>query len=212
MTVLITYPHTTSIGHNFHLSLTRTARQHASQIEEILSMRCYPGDSLIKGRNEAMRMWLDEFDSEFLWTIDTDIGFSVDTLPMLMNHNAPVVSGLYRTVFEEGRDHTGAPGDWRIIPAAYRWTDVAAVNIEDPQGVAAVGAVGGGCLMVRRDAALAVREKYGDEWWSILRPFSDHPSMSLGEDLSFCWRLKECGIPILLDATVQTSHQKSVWV
>lgn len=211
MTVLITYPHSTSIGHNFHLSLVRTVRQQADLIEEILAMRGYPGDGLIKARNEAMRLWLDDFQSEYLWTIDTDIGFRHDTLPKLLEHKAPVVSGLYRTVYEDGWSQTGAPGDWRIIPAAYDWTQLpgGAVEVEEPEGVSEVGAVGAGCLLVRRDAALAVRERYGDNWWTIVR-FDD--GRTLGEDFSFCWRLKECGIPILLDADVRTSHHKAVWV
>lgn len=212
MTVLITYPHSATVGQNFQYSLLRTAVEHRDLIEEIVSMRCYSGDSLIEGRNESMRIWLDEFKSEYLWTIDTDIGFRPEILPALLSHNAPVVSALYRTVYEDGRSTTGAPGDWRIIPAAYQWTDSGAMPINSPEpGVMRVGAVGGGCLLIRRDAALKVRDRYGDNWWSIIRPPS-LKKINLGEDFSLCWRLKQCRIPILLDSTVHTTHRKSVWV
>jgi hypothetical protein len=34
----------------------------------------------------------------------------------------------------------------------------------------------------------------------------------LSEDLSFCWRLGERGIPLWIDSRVKTSHAKTIWV
>lgn len=214
MSVIITYPHANTVSHNFHFSLMRAVVDGMSGVDPIVKdvrpIRCYPGDGLIMGRNEAMRNFLDS-DAEWLWTLDTDMGFPKGTLNTMLAHGKPVVSALYQTILEEGSDGMGGPGTFRKYPLALRKADDGRyAPLASYEGVMEVDAVGGGCLLIHRDAAEAVQKQFGNNWWSIAHPWGD--DRTLGEDFSFCSRLGEVGYPITLDCTIPITHHKQVWI
>jgi GT2 family glycosyltransferase len=207
MSVMITYPHPNVVSHTFSWSLLNTFKWHSDKIDDIRPIRCYPGDSLVIGRNLGMKVFL-ESTSEWLWTIDTDMGWPPDTLPRLMEHG-PVASALYHTVREIGANIMGGPEGWERMPLACRKLGEGYAPFEKYEGVMKVDAVGAGCLLIHRSAVEKVQEYYGDNWWTIHRKLD---GSTLGEDYSLCWRLEQCGIPIMCDTTIPVSHHKQVWI
>jgi GT2 family glycosyltransferase len=195
MTVFITYPHPGLVAQSFAHSLLRITLQHRELIEDICPVRGYPGDGLIVARNAGVDAFLRS-RAEWLWTLDTDIGFRPSALQDLLSVGEPVVSGLYYTSWEDGNDGTGAP-NWHS--SACVW-DKNGNEYEDLSGVMEVGYVGAGCLLVHRD----VIEKIGSNWWN-LKP-------GKGEDISFCERVREAEYSIYCNTQVRLSHRKAVYL
>lgn len=197
---MLTYPHANTVSHNFSWSLMETVRYYGGTIHSVLPVRGYPGDGLIIARNESVRWFLKNTDAEWYWTLDTDIGFKQNTLSRLLQHNAPVVSGLYSTVFENGSDSMGGPQTWSRMPLAMRRTGNAFEQYELYDGVMEVDAVGAGCLLVHR----SIMEALQPDWFTCM--------YGMGEDFSFCTRVRELGHKILCDTTIPLSHHKGVWL
>lgn len=130
-------------------------------------------------------MW---FDSDMVFTPETLMTLSKD----MDETGADIVTGLY---------YTRRPPD--IKPVVYRgvWFDgkkSGAENILDfPDGLSDCEAAGFGCCLTTVEILDRVGQKFGS-------PFDPLPTM--GEDISFCWRAKQCGAKILLDSNVKCGH------
>ena len=139
-----------------------------------------------------------EFD-RVMW-FDSDMKFEPDTLLKLTQdmdeNNLDYVSGLYFTrrppikpcAFsslwwdkkENGDLDTGAEYFWNY-----------------PEGIAEVAGTGFGCVLTSVDLLKRVGDTFG-------APFA--PLESMGEDLSFCWRVIQIGAKMHLDARVKCGH------
>lgn len=184
-----------------------------------LRQMCGTG-GIAEGRNEVARAFLDTQDAEWLWFIDTDMGFTPDTVDRLVasadRYAAPVMGGL---CFAQRRTSPGgalhAP-EFAIIPTCYSYAE-----LEEETGflpmkdygrdqVITVAATGAACLLIHRDVLAKVRAAYGDAWFDPIT----HPAGYKGgrrvfsEDLSFCVRLAALDIPVHVDTRVKTSHEK----
>ena len=202
MSVMVTYPHANTVSHNFSWSLLRLVMAEKDRIFDVRGVRAYAGDGLIAARNLAVEMFL-ESDAEWLWTLDTDIGFPPYTLDNLLSHGEDysVVSGLYNTILEQGSDGNGAPEYWTKLPLVMHKSDTGTYRrYLSYEGFMEVDVVGAGCLLVNR----GVFEKIGGNWYNCLPGY--------GEDFSFCMRVQEAGYKILCDTTIPLSHHKAVWV
>ena len=171
------------------------------------------------GRNEVVRMFLDKSEHEWLWFIDTDMGFGPDTIDRLVDsadeHKRPVMGGL---CFAQRRIEPGPFHSDRlaVVPTVYDYLEVGdEVGFSARLGyerdtVTQASATGAACMLVHRRALNKVRAKYGDEWFSI----ATHPTGLKGkprhfsEDLSFCVRLAAVGIPVHVNTAVKTVHEK----
>jgi hypothetical protein len=175
-------------------------------------------------RNAVCKSFLDQSEAEWLWFIDTDMGFAPDTIDRLVDsadeHKRPVMGGLafaQRRV-EPGPFHADRFG---IIATIYDYTEIA--NEDGPpevgfmprqhyarDTVTQASATGAACMLIHRRALNLVRRQYGDEWFSI----ATHPTGLKGkprhfsEDLSFCVRLQAVGVPVHVDTSVKTVHEK----
>lgn len=168
---------------------------------------------LVSGRNEIAQQFLDNTDSEWLFMVDSDMGFASDTVDRLIEaahpSERPVMGGLCFALSRNGR------GDHHVtrfltLPTLYEF-----VETDDDAGflpmrayprdqVVKVDATGAACLIAHREALLKVRERYGSWFEPITHPHGN----TFGEDLSFCVRLAACDIPIHVDTSVKTSHYK----
>lgn len=177
------------------------------------------------GRNEVVRRFLDTTEGEWLWFIDTDMGFAPDTVSRLVasadEHKRPVMGGL---AFAQCRVEPGPFHGERfgIIPTIYDYLEIADEDDGPPEvgfmprqhydrdTVTQASATGAACMLVHRRALNKVRQQYGDEWFSI----ATHPTGLKGkprhfsEDLSFCVRLQAVGIPVHVNTAVKTVHEK----
>lgn len=157
--------------------------------------------SLIYDARNKLAAQAIKMEADYVMWFDSDMVFQGDTLLRLLKtmeeQDADIVSGLY---FRRSSPYT---------PVAFQTFDI--VNNEsvwtnyegELSGVHEVGAVGFGCVLMKSDVIFEVYAKYGD-------CFS--PVGKAGEDLSFCWRARQLGYKVLLDADVKCGHYGHVTI
>ncbi len=184
-----------------------------------LRQQCGTG-GIVDGRNAVMAGFLDDTDAEWLWMIDTDMGFAPDTVEQLVASGdkdvRPVVGGLCFRQRHAG-DSSFYGRRYRIEPTLFNWMELpngeagfAPVADYPRDQLVLVGATGAACLLVHRRVGEAIRSRCGDNWFSIFT----HPTADMGkprtfsEDLSFCIRAAACDIPLHVNTAVKTTHDK----
>lgn len=168
------------------------------------------GPYLDIGRNkmvDAFRCDPNYAHCDRLLFIDSDVGFNPALIQVLVDDDLPIVAGVYHSLFDQG-----------IRPVVYEWTideDGARVltPIEKwgrPEGdnLVPVDGVGAGFLMIHRN----VFERFLEEYDPPQAWFGNdiHEGVQLGEDLAFCTRAIDLGIPVIVDRRVQVSHSKGM--
>lgn len=180
---------------------------------------------LPEGRNEVVREFLDSTDGEWLFMVDTDMGFAPDTVDRLVaaadEHRRPVVGALAFALRRAaaGEFHAEING---VVATIYDYvetdTEVGFAPVEEyPLGqlVPAAG-TGAACLLMHRRVLRKMRSRFGDAWFDLIT----HPTGNLGgrprtfsEDLSFCVRLAGIDEPLFVDTRVRTVHHKGgLWL
>lgn len=222
--VQIAYLHGSRVSHSFMESMVRLVAWDAAGSGRVTEtggpfmIRCDTG-GLVEGRNMAIARFLDETDHEWLWFVDTDMGFAPDTVDQLAAAAdpaaAPVVGGLcfaLRLVAGDGM------GGHRVmpIPTLFKWAQTAeghegfANRLDYPADtLLQVAGTGAACLLLHRDALAKVRAQYGDTWCDPMRYGDGRP---VSEDLSLCWRLATVEVPVHVHTGVKTTHHKELWV
>lgn len=171
------------------------------------------------GRNELVAEFLDRTDGDWLFMVDTDMGFDPDTVDRLIASadpvERPVVGGLCFALRHSGSGPQRSE-TFGIVPTVYAWED-----LPDESGfmplpdyprdtIFQAGGTGAACLLIHRRALATIRKAQGDVWFDPIK----HPTAAGGkprgfsEDLSFCVRLAAAGIPLHVDSRVKTSHHK----
>lgn len=213
--VVISYVHPGWVQHTFMQSLL-LVMDHDRKSEQPVVSGLMPVQFRPVGiadvRNEAVHAFLAG-DGEWLWFVDTDMGFRPDALRGLLASadagERPVVGALCYSVLAREPDDMGGYAA-RVVPTLYGWADDAKVFTERegpvPSGVLRVAGTGAACLLVHRSAL----ERVGDGAW--FDPIIDGSGTRVSEDLSFCWRLLSAGIPVHVDTSVPTNHQKQFWI
>jgi hypothetical protein len=179
----------------------------------------YGTDGLVDARNKAVEQFLTERDAQWLFWIDTDMGFAPDTLDRLIEVadavERPIVGGLCFTQRETAEDGLGG---WRTAaaPTVFDW-----VHAEGQQGfairwdyqqdaVVQCAGTGSACILIHRSVFEKMYAKYGRGWYD--RAFNPSMKQETSEDLSFCMRALALGIPVHVHTGVKTSHMKKVWL
>jgi hypothetical protein len=179
----------------------------------------YGADGLTEARNKAVQTFLAEDDADWLFWIDTDMGFAADTVDRLLEaadpEARPIVGGL---CFFNREDRSDDLGGYRttVVPTVYDW-----VHVDGQYGWAVrwnystntltrVGGTGAACVLIHRSVFEKVRAEHGDVWYDRV-PNTSTGSL-IGEDLSFCLRAAALGIPIFVHTGVPTTHFKPMWV
>lgn len=140
---------------------------------------------LADGRNEAVRDVLESGCTHVLF-IDSDMRFPPNLLERLLSWDAPVVAAncakrrrptapTARTVNFDGDE------------AVTLWPD------PDEHGLKQVHSVGTGIMLIHRD----VFDVIGEPWFSY--QWRPEQKKHVGEDIWFCSRCHEVGIPIFVD-------------
>lgn len=169
---------------------------------------------IVEGRNMLAKYMCDDSDAEWLFMVDSDMGFSDDTVERLIRaadpERRPVVGGLAFAQKTDGRSsHYGVR--YRCQPTLYDfYEDDEKIGVvprfEYPRNeLVQVAATGGACLLIHRTALESIRSKFGDVWFDMIR----HPKGVLfSEDLSFCVRLAACDLPLHVHTGIRTTHDK----
>jgi hypothetical protein len=171
-------------------------------------------------RSEIARYFLDHTDAEWLFMVDSDMGFAADTVDRLVEsaerNSVPVIGAL---AFAQKLDPDVRQGDlyaarFRIQPTLYAY-------LERPNGEAGfrsitkyrrdafqkVAGTGAACILIHREALEAVGQ---DPFMPITDPKAggNGTPRTFSEDLSFCIRVQAAGLEMGVDTAVKTTHYK----
>ena len=190
--ILIAIPSMDTVPVQFALSLATLRRVG----NPVISFKV--GSLVYTARNDLAKMAL-ETEADFVFWLDSDMIFKPDTLDRMMvtmeTKGLDFLSGLY---FRRVTPYT--PVLFKTLEfdeekQVCSWTDFGDEDL--PKDIFEVGGVGFGCVLMRTDVIFDVAAKYGDMFG---------PLAGVGEDLSFCWRARQCGYKIFVDPSVDLGH------
>lgn len=173
---------------------------------EVLNVMC--GANVSKGRNALVEHFL-KTDGDYLLMLDSDMVFRYDCVKRLVEHELPIVSGMY---MQPNPDGTTFPCMYRHTTGTDRsmgmFTTVG--GDFDADELIRVDAVGAGFMMVRRDVFEVVNEKIAHNEAAPWFQEEQRGASLCGEDFVFCMRAAECGYNIIVDTSVQAGHIKAM--
>lgn len=222
--VAIGYLHSTRVSHSWTQSMmTMVAYDKSIGLNLIGTMpyavSCNGPNSLVEGRNLVVENFLDRSGAEWLFFVDTDMGFEGDALERLLLAadpvTRPVVGGL---CFAMKHMQPDGMGGFHVLPVPtlfmFARNDNQGVGfanrfIYPPETMVQVAGTGAAFLLIHRSVLEAMREKYGNRWFNFVQ-YEDGATVS--EDLSFCWRLAELQIPVFVHTGVKVTHHKELWL
>jgi glycosyltransferase involved in cell wall biosynthesis len=218
--VLLGYLHMDEVSTSFHKSLIDLMGYESARGNHLYAWATVsPGIGDIPGgRNDLFKQFL-ESPCEWLFMVDSDMGFEPNTLEQLLlfadKEERPIIGGLafaYRQTVADGL------GGFRCfpMPTLLEW-------VEHEDGVSRftgrrhypvnqlmqVGATGGALLLIHRQVAQRVKDSYGEDWFT--RIFDDGGGL-MGEDISFFARTQALDIPLYVHTGIRTTHHKRLWV
>lgn len=151
--------------------------------------------SLIYVSRDTLAARAIQMDADYVLWLDSDMTFMPDTLQrmhqMMAEQDIDILSGLYFR---------------RVMPFSPVLFDKLVCDGEDkgftefdeiPPALFEVGGIGFGCVLMKTGVFLDVQGKFG----AMFTPLN-----GFGEDLSFCWRARECGYKIYVDPTLACGH------
>lgn len=216
-TVVPAYVHPKDVAFSWHHSWMELVGWDISHRQRFaqhgwIAMQCGT-DGLVGARNKVATQFLDETGGDWLFWIDTDMGFSPDTVERLLAVadpvERPIVGGLCFASREIASDNMGG----------HRVTPWPTIYDYDPKGflprlgyqreaVVRCSGTGSACLLIHRSALERIREKFGT-WYDKVKLPDDN---IVSEDLSFCMRAGSLGIPVHVHTGVKTTHLKPRWL
>jgi GT2 family glycosyltransferase len=170
---------------------------------------------IVDGRNQLAKMMCDQSDADWLFMVDSDMGFAPDTVERLIEaadpNERPVVGGLAFAQKTDGRSNFYGIR-YRAQPTLYDYVD-----LEDRVGfvprfdyprneLVTVAATGGAVVLIHRSVLERIRAKHGEVWFNpIIHPKGP---TTFSEDLSFCVRVASLDLPMYVHTGVKTTHDK----
>lgn len=174
---------------------------------------------IVDGRNQLAKATLDQPHCQWLFMVDTDMGFEPDTLAKLLAVadpvERPVVGGLCFSMREVGGDGMNGK-DTYPTPTILNWMEhddgiwrFTGTNHYPVNTMIRVGATGTACILIHRSVLERIKERDGEHWFSQTK-LPD--GMLEGEDISFCHRCKDLGINVWVHTGIRTTHYKHIWL
>lgn len=221
--VALAYVHSERVSYSWHHSMTEFMGFDFANTGRVVrggfvSIHCGT-DGLVDARNKAVATFLAERQAEWLWWIDTDMGFPPDALERLLAvadpEARPIVGAL---AFTQRQYEVDGLGGWRCraTPTIFDWEQVDdktgfSVRWDYPDNTAVRAAgTGSACILIHRSVFERIADKYGPIWYERI----PNPSMGqlTSEDLSFCMRAGSLDIPLHVHTGVKTTHHKPIWL
>lgn len=224
--VVLAYVCGNEVAYSWHRSFVQLERLDArlyqrlgEGLERVHALR-YGTGGLIDARNQAVYDFLTEYpDAQWLFWLDTDMGFPAEALEMLLDAADPVERPIMGALcFSQQEIESDGMGGRRTqpTPVIYDWITVEgqsgyAVRWDYPRDtVTQTHATGSACIVIHRSVLERIREKFGPVWYN--RVPNPSTAQLFSEDLSFCVRAGALDIPVFVDTRVKTTHLKSTWV
>lgn len=211
------------VAYSFHHSMVQLMDHDLAHHARIwagglVSMRAGT-DGLAHARNLAVADFLRENKADWLWWVDTDMGFAPDTVDQLYAAADPATRPVMGALCFANRDvdNDGMGGRRSVAaPVIMHWThdgDEAGFDTRwdyPLDTVVRCDGVGSACVLVHRSVFERVREHYGENWYT--RVPNPSTGQLVSEDLSFCMRLMALEIPVHVHTGVKTTHAKRLWL
>lgn len=220
--VCLAYVHDTDVAYSFHDSIINLLMFDASTRGRILeggyiAVRCARSSDLVDARNHAVKTFLER-PADWLFFVDTDMGFAPDTIERLIEvadpTSRPIVGGLCFAQKETAQD--GLSG-YRTAPRVtiLDWVDTDGGPVFMGRARYPVNTVvkcagtGAACILIHRSVLERIRDENGPTWFDRV---PGGGGKLLGEDVSFCVRAGALDIPVHVHTGVRTTHLKTVWL
>lgn len=223
-TVQVAYMHSGQVSHSWHQSMMNMIAYDKSVgldviVSAPMAVHCSGPNSLVEGRNMAVQHFLDKTDSEWLFFVDTDMGFQPEAMESLLlaAHpvDRPVVGGLCFALKHTAPD---GKGGFRVmpVPTLFMWAKnpkqgygFANRFIYPPEAMVQVAGTGAAFLLIHRSVVEEIRAEMGDTWFNFVQ-YDDGTQIS--EDLSFCYRVGQVRRDIFVHTGVKITHHKEFWL
>ena len=216
--VMLAWVHSEWVAHSWFQSVMG-AVLGTSRIGPYLAMKCGT-DGLVAARNQTVTAFLKS-DAQWLWWIDTDMGFKPDTLDLLLDAadpvDRPIVGALCFSNRESGQDgYSGYRCD--PVPTLYQFVTMPnGQNGFQPiwdyprDSLVEVAGTGSACILIHRTVFEAIQAQSGAPNWYI-RLTNPTTGQLIGEDLSFCYRAAQAGFRLHVNTAAKTTHLKPIWL
>lgn len=173
------------------------------------------GVNVSAGRNWVAASFLAHTDAEWLLTLDADVTFDADLLDRLLAvadpRARPVVSALYFGY--DGEARAPYPHLYQFIDDATAPSGVRTVRFCNyPKGLIEVIGTGAGAMLIHRDVLVRMRDAAFDPAFPWYQETSMVNDAVTGEDMTFCLRVRELGLPVYVDTRIVCGHVKPVVV
>ena len=223
-TVAIGYVNENDVAHSFTDSYVRALlHDGGNTVRNVIKVRGVTGQMDVC-RNQVAEEFLG-LDNEWLWSIDTDMGFAPDTLENLLLYGdpdeRPIIGAL--TFAQKEVEDDGLSG--HVCKARPVIIDKVPIEENGVSGERYVGrgwyapnvltrcaSTGMACVVIHRSVFEKVKEAFGEHWYDRLPGIGPDADKLMGEDVSFFHRCGELDIPVHVHAAVRTTHLKPVWV
>ncbi len=220
-TVTLAYVHDTEVAASFHDSLVNLLLLDAANEQRVvrggyIAVR-YGTGGITAARNQVAEAFLVQ-SADWLFVVDTDMGFAPDTLERLLAAadpaERPIMGALcfaWRELEADGLSGYRCqprPTIFEYVPTA-EGDKFMGVSQYAPDTVVQCAGTGSACILIHRSVIERIHDAYGPTWYERIKGTD---GSLLGEDISFCVRAGACGIPIHVHTGVKTSHLKQLWV
>lgn len=144
-------------------------------------------------------------DCDILWFLDSDITPAENVLDLITEHGDKwQVAGATYPIFM-GRDATEPR---KVMFTAYQENSKGSLSLVPRvpyDGTAFVDGLATGCLFIKKEVFSKLAAPYFEFKYD---PVTRAPTV--GEDLGFCLKLRDLGIPFFTDYSMVCKHQKSI--
>lgn len=216
--VMVAWVHSEMVAHSWFTSILHTVLT-STRVGPYCAMK-FGTDGLVAARNNVAVQFLDS-PAQWLFWVDTDMGFTPDTVDRLLASADPVERPVVGALaFANRETHTDGLGGYhcRAVPTLYSWGETADGKSgftpmwDYPRDqVVEVAATGSACIVIHRSVMEAVRDRFGaGSWYGRLT--NPTTGQLIGEDMSFCYRVREVGHRVWVDTSVKTNHLKPIWL
>ena len=187
MRILIAVPCMDSVPSQFAQSLATL-----NKVEECVV--AFQMGSLIYNSRNYLATAAVKMEADYVLWLDSDMVFSSDVLQRLWQDRdkGDIITGIYYRRVEPYKPVLFSKLDIENDQCQYEGYD------DFPQDkLFEVAGCGFGCILTPTNVFVDVINKFGNMF---------SPIGGVGEDLSFCWRARQCGFKIVADPSIQLGH------
>jgi hypothetical protein len=170
------------------LDLSRCANYVSEAMGCTVIMNHHSGSVLAEARQDCIKEAI-QAGAEWIFSVDSDMRFPVNAVEGMMAHGVDVVAANCAK-----RKRPIGPTA-RKINAGFNEQHESVTVWPDPNimGLEQVETVGFGVILIKADVFRRI------EWPWFTQPWHEDAQRSIGEDIMFCIRCRDAGIPIFVD-------------